>query len=1312
MKPEPASPVLRFSLAAAICLGAGVLWHVFCHRATLLWDFRLCYSAASLLRHGQNPYDNSLMFTAAGSYGFPFAYPLPIACLFWPLTFLSYSSAAMIWLGLTSILWVMLVVVWWREFSDRRPHPLFPLLALLVFNMALPKNILTGNVATVESLLLWTAFVFLAKQKLPAFVACLLAAAAFKMTPLLFLALPLLHPQLRRWKTLAWGAVLMVLYMAASYALAPGWFKDYQANVSFNVQQWALKDLINPSTYALSRRLVFTLLPSLPANSSLLFSGVIYGLLIALIILISSKVARVLARRDWAEVGPAAILYATLVYALIIPRFSDYSYTLVIPAALYAAGTILSPPRSVCLIAALLLPLPFISFSDDPLFLGDFSLGRWGLWSLLMAAVCWGIFSRHFLLQARRQAQPGNAAAGAPAATDKKEAALRSPGFGWPALVYALLTLVTVSLYWPVSRYGLISLDDPEYITWNPQIRDGLTIPALRWAFTTGYTGNWHPLTWLSYMADCQFLGGSPGEMHLTNLLLHAANAVLLFLLFRRMTGALWRSAFVAALFALHPLHVESVAWIAERKDVLSTFFGFLSIWAYVRYVQKSKIQGLWSVVRGPASILHPLSSFWYVLSLLLFACSLMSKSMLVTLPCLLLLLDYWPLGRWRVSSGGCRVARQKPDVQGSKFRVQGSRFLPLLLEKLPFLALSLAFSAITFRAQQAGGAVVPTDLLPLDARLANALMAYLYYLRNAIWPIYLSAAYPPQQWLPWQHLLAATTLGGLTVLLLWRLRQPYLLTGWFWFLGTLVPVIGIVQVGSQTMADRFTYFPLVGLGICLAWGAFDLATRSYNPAGSPLPKAAARSMLGAFGLLSLLACAAVTRQQVSYWKDSLALFGRALAVTSNNLAAHNLYGLALEADGRTPEAIEHYREALRINPASPTTHVNLGSALGSQGNLEAAISHNLKALEITPDYPEAHDNIGVALFMQGKTNDADAHFSEAVRLRPSFAQARSHWAHALQQEGKLDDAILQLREALRYAPGAAEIHLQLSSILARKDLLEEAIAESMAASRLQPNNPAAHDSLANLLLRQGKIQESLDHSLAALRINPDFPQAHFHAGAAYEKQGRTPDALDCYLAALRVAPDFPEAEAALSGILAAASPVSESRSRFADGHFQLAQSLARRGKLDQARGHLQAALDLKPEFYEAHFQLGAILAEAKDVSGALAHWRQALRLKPDWLELMNNLAWALASNPDPKIRNGAEAVQLAERACALSGSNSPSFLDTLAAAYAEDGRYADAVKTVEKATALAEAAHQTNAAGRFRFHLQLYRQNRAYREP
>ena len=1301
MNAKPTSPLGRFSVAAALVLWAGVCWHAYCHRATLFWDFRLCYGAASLLRHGQNPYNNSLLFTVAGSYGFPFAYPLPVAYLFLPFTFLSYPLAAGLWLGLTSILWGVVVGLWWRQFNGGRLHPFFPLLALLGLNLALPKNLLTGNVATVEALLLWTAFAFLVRKKLPAFAACLLAAAAFKLTPLLFLGLPLLHPQLRRWRTVAWGGALFALYLAAAYALAPAWFSGYQANVSFNVQQWALKDLINPSSYALCRRLVFTLLPAIPTGASLLFSGVLYGLLIAPVILISANVARRLAKRDWAEVGPAMILYATLVYALIIPRFSDYSYSLVIPAVLYAAGTVLPRSRSLYLIAGLLLPIPFISFSHDPLFLGDFSAGRFGLWSLLMVAVCWALLSRHLLLQERLRAPARNTPARTASADEAVRTTPRGRSFAWAACVCALLGLATASLYWPVARYGLINLDDPEYITWNPHLRDGLTLPALKWAFTTGYTGNWHPLTWLSYMMDYQLHGGSPGGMHLTNALLHAANALLLFLLLRRMVGALWRSAFVAGLFALHPLHVESVAWVAERKDVLSTCFGLLCLLAYTRYVEKSKAgrggptQPAIRPAQSAAWLSRYLSPF-YLLSLCLFALSLMSKAMLVTLPLLLLLLDYWPLQRFRFTP-------QRPKLKS---------LLPLIWEKLPFLALSLAFSLITYAAQRAGGAVVPTGLLPLDARLANALMAYLYYLRNAFWPLYLSAAYPPQSWQPWQPLLAATVLAGLTWLLLWKWRRPYLLTGWLWFLGTLVPVIGLVQVGAQTMADRFMYFPLVGLSVCVAWGAFDLVAHASQRAGFRSPKAAAASIANACALLALLACAAVARQQVAYWRDSLTLFGRALSATSNNLAAHNLYGLALQADGRSQEAIAHYQEALRINPASPQTLVNLGSALGSQGNLAEAIACNVKALEIMPDYPEAHDNLGVALFQQGKPGEAAAHFGEAVRLRPSFVQARSHWAAALQQAGQLDDAALQLREALRYAPAAASLHLQLGSLLAQQGRLDDAVAESLTAVRLQHDYFAAEDNLADLFLRQGKLQESLAHSLAALRLNPDSPQSHFHAGAAYEKQSRTLEAIDAYVAALRVAPDFPEAEAALSALLSAANPTPEARSHLADGHFQLAQSLAGRGKLDLARPHYQAAVDLNPDFLEAHVQLGAALAEAKDLGGAVAHWRQALRLRPDWPELMNNLAWVLASNPDPKVRDGAAAVQLAERVCALAGSNSPSFLDTLGAAYAEAGRYADAVNTAERAGALADAARQTNAAARFRSHLELYRQGRACREP
>lgn len=880
-------------------------------------------------------------------------------------------------------------------------------------------------------------------------------------------------------------------------------------------------------------------------------------------------------------------------------------------------------------------------------------------------------------------------------------------------LVCLCLGTVTAGVYWPVSHYELINLDDPEYILSNPQIRDGLTLPAVKWALTTGYTGNWHPLTWLSFLLDVQIYGFSPGGMHLTNLVLHTANSLLLFLLFRRMTDAFWRSAFVAAVFALHPLHVESVAWVTERKDVLSAFFGLLALLAYAVYVEsevqnpKFRVAGLESEVQGsrfpsPPCHRHLSSSFFYLLSLALFAFSLMAKAMLVTLPFLLLLLDFWPLRRiksWESASPSVRPKRQPQPPSPRHPKAPISR---LLLEKLPFLALSLAFSVITFLTQKAGGGVVSMGLLPLHARLANALMSYLHYLLHAFWPRHLSAAYPLQKWLTWQPLLAAALLAGLTILALRERKRAYLLAGWCWFLGTLVPVIGIVQVGNQTRADRFMYFPLVGLTICLAWGLFDLANNW--PARRPLFVLATVVLLGFYAVASC--------QQVSFWKNSLTLFEHALKVTDRNVTAHNLCGLALENQGRVKEAIEHYKEALRINPASAQSHVNLGCALGSQGNLAEAVAHNLKALDIAPAYPEAQDNVGVTLLMQGKPVEAEIHFREAVKLKPSFAEARNHWASALIQLGRFDDAIAQMREALRYTPDAVDMHLQLSYALGNKGALDEAISECRVTLRLKPNEPIAHNNLADFLFQQGKTQESLGHSLEALRLKPDFPQACLNAGKGLFKLGKVVEAVDRYCAALRLNPGYVEAASFLDDALSAQKPGAEVSPLFAEGHYRLAQVLAKAGKTVDAKEHYRTALQFQPVYPEAHYELGVILAAEHQPAEAIVHWREAVRLKNDWPPVLNNLAWILATCAAEQIRDGPEAVRLAERACVLSASEQPPFLDTLAAAYAEIGRFADATTTIQKAIALAETAGNTNAASNFRARLELYRLHKPYHEP
>ena len=515
------------------------------------------------------------------------------------------------------------------------------------------------------------------------------------------------------------------------------------------------------------------------------------------------------------------------------------------------------------------------------------------------------------------------------------------------AAVCLVLAAVTLAVFWPATGFDFINLDDAAYYSTNPHILGGLKWENALWAFRTGFLGNWHPLTWLSFMLDVTLFGPGPRGPHLVNLLLHVLNSVLLLLLLRRMTGALWRSALVASLFALHPLRVESVAWVTERKDVLSGLFFLLTLGAYVRYAGfqslKSKVEacGPWSVVRGPWSLFHPPSSFFYVLSLLLFALGLMSKPMLVTLPFVLLLLDYWPLQRFRLST----------------LNPQPSTLWRLFWEKSPFFLLSGLFCVVTFRAQSSAGAVANWGDFPLAARIQNALVSYCRYLGKTFWPVDLAIGYPRPGCWPWAAVAAAMVLvAGLGFGALWCGRQrPYLLTGWFWFFGMLLPVIGLAQAGGQSMADRFTYLPAVGLFVGLVWGAGELA-RSGR-----LPK-----VVTGVGVVAVLAgCCLRTTDQLRYWQDSETLFRHALACTSGNYVAHNCLGVALAGQGKRKEAIQHYELALQSGPGFASAHLNLADALAAEGKWDQAIQHYEQALQSRPGLADAHLNLANALRLQ-----------------------------------------------------------------------------------------------------------------------------------------------------------------------------------------------------------------------------------------------------------------------------------------------------------------------------------------------------------
>ena len=589
------------------------------------------------------------------------------------------------------------------------------------------------------------------------------------------------------------------------------------------------------------------------------------------------------------------------------------------------------------------------------------------------------------------------------------------------ALICLALALVTTALYWPMTHHNFVNFDDDDYITNNSHVQAGLTRAGVIWAFQTGAAANWHPLTWLSHMLDCQLYGLYPGGHHSTNLIFHVANTLLLFLWLRQLTGALWRSAFVAALFAWHPLHVESVAWAAERKDVLSAFFWMLTLMAYTRYVRESKVQS-------------PKSKVFYGLSLLAFACGLMSKPMVVTLPFVLLLLDFWPLNRFQ------------PGIPARSTII-------LIVEKLPFFALTLAASVVTYFVQTSGRALWSPGELAFSSRVANALWAYERYISKTFWPVDLSIFYPyPYHWPAGLVIGAALSLAMWSALAIWRARQnPYLLVGWFWFLGTLIPTIGLVQVGSQSMADRYTYLPSIGLFILVVWGVDDFL--NWRPHW--------RRITAFAGGVALAGCLVGTEIQLSQWENSIKLFRHAIEATTDNFVAYTCLGETLSDLGMKQEALKLCAEAVKISPTSPVAQFNFGMALLRNNKLDEALAHLDAAARLAPHNSEIQYNLGLFLLLHNKPDEAAGYFAAALVEKPGFAEAHRRLAQALSQQNKSKEVISHYREALRLKPDFADALNELAWILATVPDAglrsgTEAVQLAKRACELAPNRQAA----------------------------------------------------------------------------------------------------------------------------------------------------------------------------------------------------------------------------------------------------------------
>ena len=609
-------------------------------------------------------------------------------------------------------------------------------------------------------------------------------------------------------------------------------------------------------------------------------------------------------------------------------------------------------------------------------------------------------------------------------------------------LICLILVLTAVTVFWQVRNHEFINLDDSKYVTENRHVQNGLTLNSMIWAFTTTQVANWHPLTWLSHMLDCQLYGLNPKGHHLTNVFLHLLNTLLLFFILQRMTGALWRSGLVAALFALHPLHVESVAWVAERKDVLSTLFWLLTMWGYIWYVERPRLTR-------------------YLLTLFAFTLGLLMKPMLVTMPCVLLLLDYWPLKRFQLSQPGGDTR-----TTTGTFEEQGAPFLRLLLEKTPFFALAAASSIVTFLVQKSGGAVSALDVYPVKIRIANGLVSYVSYIGKMVWPRGLAVFYPHTGTsLPVSHAVGAGLLLACISIAVIRAarRHPYLAVGWLWYLGTLVPVIGLVQVGAQAMADRYTYVPLIGLFVMIAWSIPDFL------AGNHYRKIVLSMAVGTV-LLALTVCSWL---QVQHWKNNLTLFKHALRVTAKNYVAHDSLGSALAQQGKVEEAIDHYYEALKIRPNLVNLHNNLGVALLEQRRVKEAMSHYVVALRLNSDYAETYNNFGVAWFTVGEFDKAIAQYREALRLDPAYGKAHNNMGNALVEQGRFEEAILHYSKAFETKVSYPEAHNNLGVALAQQGKLHEAIGQFKEALRLKPDYTQARANLDLALSMVGKATKS-----------------------------------------------------------------------------------------------------------------------------------------------------------------------------------------------------------------------------------------------
>jgi len=743
----------------------------------------------------------------------------------------------------------------------------------------------------------------------------------------------------------------------------------------------------------------------------------------------------------------------------------------------------------------------------------------------------------------------------------------------WFVLICLVLIFVILTVYWQVREHEFVDFDDDIYIYNNPYIQAGLTRESIAWAFNYAKevdqkTGIWHPLTSLSHILDIQFFGLNADRHHLMNVAFHIVNTLLLLFVFNYMTGKFWPSAFIAALFALHPQHVESVAWASERKDVLSTMFWMLTLITYVYYTKRP------SIIR-------------YILILLAFVLGLMSKPMLVTLPFVLLLLDYWPLQRLNFT-----FQADKP-VHLSIFR--------LVIEKIPLFILSAIFCVISYFAQKSSGAVTTTDDFSLKLRIYNVAFAYVEYIKKFFYPVNLSALYPVQSGnlTLFRFLVCLAILVALSVCFFYWRRHRYLTTGWLWFLGTLVPVIGLVKIGEQSMADRYTYISHIGLAVIVAWGVSELSGRmKYR-----------KAVLWTASLVLLSSFAIMSARQVATWSNSVTLFEHAIKVVPNNWWAHKFLANTLQRQEQYDDAIKHFQQVFQIKPSLDIQH-KIGNILLQQGKFDEVIE---LYQQILPPIPEN----------AGRMNITPEIYSKLYEVVKTYTEGHFNLAVALEQKGQTDQAIKHFKEVLR----------------------------------IRPDYILAHQQLMELLIGQERFDEVIENCTKLLDANQISGEILTSLGIALLHKDRIDKAVICFEKAIQLEPN-------------------------------------------------------NPNVSMAYYHYGDILVSNGYIDEAIENYRQALKTYPEWLDLLNKLAGLLATYNESKYYDPPGAVSLAQKVCEKVNYSVPELLDTLAMAYASDGKFAQAVETAEKAVKAAESAGNNNLALEIRNRLELYKNGKAYHKP